>query len=209
MSRVWIALVKETVSSGNSHEMMSDSVLASITRGMVEGVEADFSLFCKRYSTALHRYCLKVVKGNESASYELHQQVLIRIARYPKEISDETSLWRWMGRVVRTTQIDIHRKQKRYGAAMTAYWEHLTSHARHPQTNDTSLSATLLEALGSMAEPDRELIEKKYLEGWSYQALAEHVGISEKAVESRLTRARLKLRSKALQSLNSEGVSTS
>ncbi|MEM7671899.1 MAG: sigma-70 family RNA polymerase sigma factor [Verrucomicrobiota bacterium] len=203
MSRVWIASVKETVSSEDSPESSFDSVLDALTAGMVEGQEADFSMFCRRYSPSLHRYCLKIVKGDEAASYELHQQTLIRIARYPKQISDETSLWRWMSRVVRTTQIDIHRKQKRYGAAMKAYWEHIVTQPRNPQLSDSSLSATLMEVLAEMPESDRELIEKKYLGGWSYQALAEHLGISEKAVESRLTRARIKLREKALVSLKS------
>lgn len=204
MSPIWITAVNEALSSEKSSETEFDSVLDSITAGMVEGREADFSQFCRRYSQALHRYCLKIVKGDDAGSYELHQQVLIRIARYPKHISDEKALWRWMSRVVRTTQIDIHRKQKRYGAAMRAYWEHVTTQPKNPQSSDASLSTTLLEVLGDMSDGDRELIEKKYLGGWSYQALAEHFDVSEKAVESRLTRARTKLRERAIQRLNQD-----
>ena len=36
----------------------------------------------------------------------------------------------------------------------------------------------------------------KYTEDWSYRALAEHLGISESAVETRLHRARGRLRTR-------------
>ena len=198
MSSLWITTVSETLASGNLTEPEQDRVLTAITAGMVAGNETDFTRFCQRYSAALHRYCLKVVKGNEAESYELHQQVLIRIARYPKEISEETSLWRWMARVVRTAWIDIHRKQKRYGAAMKAYWENVTVQPAAQMNEDKSLSAALLDVMGEMPEMERELLEKKYLGGWSYQALAEHFNISPKAIESRLTRARNHLRERAI-----------
>lgn len=201
MSSLWITSVTEPLASGSLTTPEEDTALAGITAGMVAGNEADFARFCQRYSNALHRYCLKVVKGNEADSYELHQQVLIRIARYPKEISDETSLWRWMARVVRTTWIDIHRKQKRYGAAMKAYWEHITVQPAAQMNEDKTLSSTLLDVMGDLPEMERELLEKKYLGGWSYQALAEHFDLSPKAVESRLTRARNNLRTRAIERL--------
>lgn len=204
MSLVWIASVNETVTSDNPADLDHDKVLAEITRGMVSGRESAFSNFCQRYSQALHRYCLRVVKGNEADSYELHQQVLIRIAKYPKEISDEKALWRWMARVVRTTVIDIHRKQKRYGLAMKAYWEHVTATPSSFAANDSSLSSALLEVLSETPEPDREILEKKYLAGWSYQAIAEKLELTPKAVESRLTRARIRLRERTLQRIESD-----
>ena len=204
MSNIWIATVNDTVTSEDSSESEYDPILAEITSGMVDGREADFSHFCQRYSAALHRYCLRVVKGNDAESYELHQQVLIRVAKYPKHLSDDKSLWRWMARVVRTTMIDIHRKQKRYGAAMKAYWEHLTVQPIDFRSNDNSLTSALLEVLNEMPDADREVLEKKYLAGWSYQAIAEALNLSPKAVESRLTRARLRLRERALERFEKE-----
>lgn len=200
----WMPSVNETDLSGESPMPEHDSALSAITTGMVEGRQTDFTRFCQLYSNALHRYCLKVVKGDEAESYELHQQVLIRIARSPKPFSDERSLWRWMSRIVRTTLIDMHRKRKRYGDAMHAYWEHLTNQSKNLQQHDSVLSATLLEVLGEMPEIDRELLEKKYLGGWSYQALADHLDLSAKAVESRLTRARIRLRERALQRMETD-----
>ena len=41
---------------------------------------------------------------------------------------------------------------------------------------------------------DRELLVLKYVEGWSYRRIAEHRGSTERAIESRVHRARGRLR---------------
>jgi RNA polymerase sigma-70 factor (ECF subfamily) len=50
------------------------------------------------------------------------------------------------------------------------------------------------EALGRLARRDAEILLLKYTEGWSYRELAEHMGVSESAIEARLHRARARLR---------------
>ena len=50
------------------------------------------------------------------------------------------------------------------------------------------------EALDCLKDRDAEILLLKYAEGWSYQQIAAHLGITESAVESRLHRARKRLR---------------
>src|SRR5262245_51781941 len=50
-------------------------------------------------------------------------------------------------------------------------------------------------ALAGLAPADREMLMLKYDEGWSYRDIAGRLGITEKAVENRLDRARRRLRS--------------
>lgn len=50
------------------------------------------------------------------------------------------------------------------------------------------------QALGLLATRDAEILLLKYAEDWSYRTLAEHLGISDSAVETRLHRARQRLR---------------
>ena len=54
---------------------------------------------------------------------------------------------------------------------------------------------------------DAELLLLKYSQNWSYHQIAEHLGISHSAVESRLHRARGKLRSElaAMQVIETGG----
>ena len=50
------------------------------------------------------------------------------------------------------------------------------------------------QAVGSLHHRDQELLLLKYLHNWSYKQIAEHLGVSDSAIESRLHRARQKLR---------------
>ena len=54
--------------------------------------------------------------------------------------------------------------------------------------------ALVREALGKLPARDAEILLLKYTENWSCRALAEHLGQTEAAIESRLHRARRRLR---------------
>jgi RNA polymerase sigma-70 factor (ECF subfamily) len=51
------------------------------------------------------------------------------------------------------------------------------------------------QAMARLAPRDAEILQLKYGERWSYRQLAGHLGITEKAVDCRLLRARAQLRS--------------
>lgn len=53
----------------------------------------------------------------------------------------------------------------------------------------------LRKAMARLPRRDTEILLLKYAEDWSYRQIAEHLGISESAVEARLHRARKRLRS--------------
>ena len=59
----------------------------------------------------------------------------------------------------------------------------------------------LEEALSQLLDEDRQLLEAKYLQGADVRTLATQLGISAKAAESRLTRARHALRRQLLAAL--------
>ena len=61
------------------------------------------------------------------------------------------------------------------------------------------------QALGQMPHRDAELLLLKYTENWSYKQIAERLGVSESAVETRLHRARQRLRN-TLAELEKVGV---
>jgi RNA polymerase sigma-70 factor (ECF subfamily) len=57
------------------------------------------------------------------------------------------------------------------------------------------------QAMARLPKRDAEILLLKYTEDWSYQQLAEHLGLSTSAVEARLHRARQKMR-KALAAVD-------
>jgi RNA polymerase sigma factor (sigma-70 family) len=50
------------------------------------------------------------------------------------------------------------------------------------------------KAIKRLPRQDAEMLMLKYTEDWSYRELADHLGISHSAVESRLHRARKRMR---------------
>jgi RNA polymerase sigma-70 factor (ECF subfamily) len=64
------------------------------------------------------------------------------------------------------------------------------------QMEDESAIASAMQKISSQ---EREILLLKYTEGWGYQDLAEHLGVSVKTVEYRLLKARQALRSKLVE----------
>jgi RNA polymerase sigma-70 factor (ECF subfamily) len=54
--------------------------------------------------------------------------------------------------------------------------------------------AMVRQAIGRLPQRDAEVLLLKYTQDWSYRQIAEHLGMSESAVEARLHRARQKMR---------------
>lgn len=62
----------------------------------------------------------------------------------------------------------------------------------------------LQRAMSELPERDRELLSLKYLEGWSYRQMADSLGVSFVTIESRLHRARRRLRERLEAHLHDE-----
>jgi RNA polymerase sigma-70 factor (ECF subfamily) len=56
------------------------------------------------------------------------------------------------------------------------------------------ICTSIQEGLSKLDPQDRQLLLLKYTEGWSYEQLAQHLGVSIKTIEYRLLRARNALR---------------
>ena len=61
--------------------------------------------------------------------------------------------------------------------------------------DDRTLLRELHEQIGTLSEPDRTIVRMQ-LEGYSYEEIGNHLGMTEKNVSVRLVRAREKLREK-------------
>jgi len=102
----------------------------------------------------------------------------------------------WLYRVAIRQAINFHRKQAR--KSQPKFVEDLTVQAPTPEPLDWLLHQEAGDALSKSIEKlndgDREILMLKFTENWSYQQLAEHLGISARAVEHRLLKARKTLR---------------
>ena len=83
-----------------------------------------------------------------------------------------------------------------------ARWE--TASAANDDDVDAQLLAALEHSVFCLPPDERELVERKYFARESVREIAASLQITEKAVESRLTRVRLKLKAETLNGLKHE-----
>jgi RNA polymerase sigma-70 factor, ECF subfamily len=177
--------------------------VAALTRALVQGDEAAYRTFHETYVRRLSRYLLVITRGNEDAAREALQATLVRVVRHIKVFPDETQFWNWLTVLARTALADQRRKQQRYFAFLDRFTVHARTEAvvANNGAADARLLALLDRGLHALPQDDREVVERKYFNRQSVREIAEELQSTEKAVESRLTRVRRKLKEILLNEL--------
>ena len=122
---------------------------------------------------------------------------MTRVAKHVRRFEDEQALWDWLAVLARSAARDAGRKQSRYRKLLARFFERnegsLGTAADGAESEDR-LNEALSAAMDALPELERELIEQKYFHRASVRELAQARQLTEKAVESRLLRARRSLR---------------
>lgn len=117
------------------------------------------------------------------------------------QLRDPTRVAGWLYRLVVVGALQFRRRQGRRKKLLDRYAAREPSAdglAHEPDPLGWLLAdeqkAMVHRALKTLPPRDAEIMLLKYSEDWSYQQLAEHLGLSVSAVEARLHRARQKMR---------------
>lgn len=139
--------------------------------------------------------------GERQAVEEVFQEVSLAAVRQQAPLQDASKVAPWLYRTAVTQSLLYRRKAGRRRKLTEQYAE-----AVRPTEIDTKQVDPLdwlladerrqmvREGLAMLARRDREILLLKYTEDWSYRQLADHLGISESAVQARLHRARKRMR---------------
>ena len=109
--------------------------------------------------------------------------------------------------LARSARADESRKQRRYFAFLEKFTWHRKSEtvAGNDNEADERLHVMLGGQLASLPEDERRLVEQKYILHQSVREIADRLQTTEKAVESKLSRVRRKLKEAMLAELKSSG----
>jgi RNA polymerase sigma-70 factor (ECF subfamily) len=173
---------------------------------MAGGDEAAYRQFYDAYFDRLLRYLLVVTGGNEEVAREALQLALVRVVRHVKVFESEEKFWSWLTVLARSALADESRKRRRYFAFLDRFTRH---HETGPSAMDNGeadeqLRALLESKLTALPEDERQLVEQKYILRQSVREIAGGQQTTEKAVESRLSRVRRKLKDAVLAELKNE-----
>ncbi|HEV8059754.1 MAG TPA: RNA polymerase sigma factor [Gemmataceae bacterium] len=139
--------------------------------------------------------------GERQAVLEVMQEIALAAVAQRAPINDRTRVAAWLYRLAIRQVLLYRRRCGRQRKLLNGYAKHQPgdpggSALREPldwllQDERRELVRTALERL---PRRDAEILLLKYTENWSYRVLAAHLGVSESAVETRLHRARERLR---------------
>ena len=139
--------------------------------------------------------------GEAAAVDEVMQEVALAAVRQQAPLADVSKVGPWLYRLALRQSLVFRRRQGRFRKLTGGYAERMRPTEHDPRLLDplewllADERANLVrQAIGRMPRREVEILLLKYSENWSYEHLAQHLGITQSAVESRLHRARRRLR---------------
>jgi len=151
--------------------------------------------------------------GEPQAVDDVMQEVALAAVRQQAPLADPAKLAPWLYRLAVTQTLLYRRKQGRRRRLVGDFAERVRPVEQDHRESDP-LGWLLSEerrqwvriALARLPKREAEILLLKYSEDWSYRQLAEHLGISQTALQARLHRARRHLRNElvALEAAESE-----
>jgi RNA polymerase sigma-70 factor (ECF subfamily) len=191
---------RETVD--RARNPVGESAISELTARLKAGDETAFREFHARYFERLYCFLLVIARGHEDEAQEALQQTLLRVVRYARIFHSEEVFWSWLKALARSAARDAGRKQQRYIVLLQRFalfqWRY---HEEQSSSEDNSLQELVHEILNELSVEERHLVEGKYLAGESVRELSARSGLTEKAVEARLSRLRQHLRERLLAKL--------
>lgn len=139
--------------------------------------------------------------GESEAVDEVMQEVALAAVRQAAPISDPSKVGAWLYRLAVRQSLLYRRKRGRQRKVVDRFASYFQPSEEDRRTPDP-LAWLLADerqrlvrvALQRLPRRDAEILLLKYSENWNYHEIAARIGISHSAVESRLHRARSRMR---------------
>jgi len=139
--------------------------------------------------------------GEPQAIDDVMQEVSLAAVRQRSPLADASKISPWLYRLAVTQALMYRRKQGRRRRLAESYARRAAVAGEAGRKADPLVWLLAEErrelvrlAMSRLPKRDAEILLLKYSEDWSYREVAEHLGISQTAVQARLHRARQKLR---------------
>lgn len=181
----------------------TSNAITLLTGRLAAGEETAFREFHAQYFGRLYRFLLVINHGQDQETQEALQQTFLRVVRYVRVFNSEEVFWGWLKAVARSAATDGLRKRMRYSALLERFAVCLHSSFPDDASNGQEpLGALLEEELAALSCDERQMLEAKYVGGFTVDEISRQTGLTSKSVEARLHRIRLDLRKRLLKKLS-------
>jgi RNA polymerase sigma-70 factor (ECF subfamily) len=144
-----------------------------------------------RYFQRIYRYCLKRV-GDPHEAEELAQEAFTRAFCAMPRLGGERRFYPWLTVIASRLCVDTHRRRGR--TSPTDQVELGVVEGGQEEILENVDRELLTQALERVTPRHREVLRLREEEGWSYERIAEHLGVRIGTIEALLFRARRALR---------------
>ncbi|HUW21178.1 MAG TPA: RNA polymerase sigma factor [Candidatus Bathyarchaeia archaeon] len=159
----------------------------------IRGNKKAQGLIYRRYHKRILNYILSRVQSLEDAE-EILQETFISAFEALPFYSGRSSWLTWICGIAKHEIADFYRKKKIKTVVFSLFpsLEIFVSKALGPEADleEKELKRKVLKVLRLLAEGYARILRLKYMQGFSVREIAQKFGETEKAIESRLTRAR-------------------
>jgi len=151
-------------------------------------------LSCREYRERLMRFVGRKV-GSQEDIEEIVQETLIAALDSLPTFKEECSLYTWLCAIARHEIADFYRRKKikQIVFSRLPFLKDLVCEALGPELayQELEKKRKIVRTLKNLSEGYSQILRLKYIDGLSMKEIAQRLEITVKAVESRLTRARL------------------
>ncbi|MDD3535077.1 MAG: RNA polymerase sigma factor [Candidatus Cloacimonetes bacterium] len=160
----------------------------------------DFEDFLSQHEKRIFRYLMGLT-ANEHDAMDLVQAVFIAVYEHFERIEEPTAL-SYTYRIAHNKAMTFLKQRSRYIPVEMEKFQNLPN----PKVEEEPDYSDLKKAIAELPPRLASVIQLQYYEKMSYKEISEHLGISVKAVESLLVRAKRFLRKKIMQEMKERGV---
>ncbi|HKR00828.1 MAG TPA: sigma-70 family RNA polymerase sigma factor [Pyrinomonadaceae bacterium] len=169
-----------------SERKIDERVIEACQRGDREA----FRLLFETYQDKVYSISLYYFKGDETSAKDITQQVFLKLMTKIEQFRRDAEFTTWLYRLVVNACMDEQRRHRRFlpfgdGFEMTGHGDKRTQEDRYASVE---IADSVKSAIGELKPKLRLPILLKYVEGLSYDEMAEVLNCSKGTIASRLNR---------------------
>lgn len=154
--------------------------------------------FYLAYNDRLFRYALSI-SGGAALAEEVLSAAWIKCVEQIEtflSVPTEKRIY-WMTVVVKNTALTMKKREGRHDSMDPTAWDPIASDDQDPQHAQDHLD--IVKTIRSMPEQYRTILELRFLQEWNSQQIADSMGLTVAAVNTRISRGRKLLQKKLIE----------
>lgn len=160
---------------------------------------------CDRTLDDLYGYVSRRCGGQRELAEDIVQETWLRAVRTWRRNGPPANAVAWLNTVARNLLIDGLRREKIIAFEAVSSDDVLRAIEDNSYSESSEIATAVNQALARIPDAEAQLLEAFHFERFKVSQLATKYGISERAVEGRLRRAREHLRRELVHTQNVEG----